>query len=430
MQPRFPSSTLRPNSSTPPILNKPLSALLSLVLFSLCTLFVRSALTLGGTGSISDQKKYEIYVNEGSENSLLTELNEAQEEEQSEEGIEDANEKAVMHEDPSEFDAVPSTPLLNPIETNKIISLRNPTGKQQQQSSEFTAQSDLISTDKKTSLAHDADTNDAKPLIFSSGIHLVTTFFRGKYSSDRLAELLTSLKLNLANPLVSYVHVLWQDVSPESFAQELAPYTHKLILSRVVSQPTYEQFFDYVNHHLKRGTIAIIANGDVYFDDSLKCLKPVDQDSPKFAWRPGMGKRPIFGLTRRHAPQCGEKPDYKDIYDLCDHYIGSHDVFVFAPPVSHDISSMLNHTQNWGLGAENIVIWEFNHSGEWRAFNPCDMVRANHLHCTGERAWSRLDEKNKLVFVSGKKYHNNVRKHGWIKPWYWRKTINCPHEMF
>ena len=58
------------------------------------------------------------------------------------------------------------------------------------------------------------------------------------------------------------------------------------------------------------------------------------------------------------------------------------------------------------------------------------MIRSSHLHCTQERAYSNFDENHRLVFVSSKRFNGGVRKHGWIKPWYWRRTIACPHEMF
>ena len=202
------------------------------------------------------------------------------------------------------------------------------------------------------------------------GVHLITTYFRGEYSKARTDEIATALRVNLENPLISFVHVLWQDQSPLELAQ-LAPLRSKLVLVRVAAQPTYQVFFEYASTALKRGALAVLANADIYFDDTLKCVKPVARDSRFFNWRPGMKRRPLLALTRRHAPECGAKPDYRHLFDLCDSYIGSHDVFIFAPPVPANITRMLNHTQNAGLGAENVVIWEFNHSKQWRAFNPC-----------------------------------------------------------
>lgn len=279
---------------------------------------------------------------------------------------------------------------------------------------------------------------------YSTGIHLITTFFRGKYSPERFEEILEVLRKNLRNPYITRVHVLWEDESPAGYLQSAAgadasarspPPTDaeraKLVLTRVPSQPTYLQLFSYVDRTLRRGSIAVLANGDIYFDDSLSCLRNVTPDSKRYRWDRTMGKRPFFSLTRRHAPECGRQKDYKRIFDLCEAYIGSHDVFVFAPPVSPRVYRSLNHTQNQGLGAENVVIWELNNSGEWRGMNPCDLIKSYHLHCTNERAYSVVDDATgRRVFLSGKRFNNGTWKHGWIKPWHWRKTITCGYEMF
>ena len=77
--------------------------------------------------------------------------------------------------------------------------------------------------------------------------------------------------------------------------------------------------------------------------------------------------------------------------DLCLEYMGSHDVMIFAPPVPRELTAKLNHTQNKGLGAENLVIWEFSNYNKgpfkkgYRVLNPCTMVHAIHMHCTNER---------------------------------------------
>jgi hypothetical protein len=262
----------------------------------------------------------------------------------------------------------------------------------------------------------------------AGGLHLITTYFSGTYSSERLGEIQACLAHNLANPHLRKIHILFEGSPPPISADS------KLVLTKMSHQPTYAELFDYANGFLKRGAVAIIANADVYFDDSLRCVQPPQPGTPRFALekqqRGGLGKRPFYGLTRRHAPECGDKPDYLKIYDLCEQYIGSHDAFIFAPPVAESIVKQLNHTQNAGLGAENVVIWALNHSGEWRGFNPCDLVLAYHLHCSQERAYSRIGADSRLVFVSGKQYNGGVRKHGWIKVYHWRKTITCPYEFW
>ena len=133
---------------------------------------------------------------------------------------------------------------------------------------------------------------------------------------------------------------------------------------------------------LYRGSIAIVTNSDIYFDDSLRQLEfgsPTSTNSTRSA----------FALSRRHAPECGKKRDWKSINDLCTHYIGSHDAFVFAPPVGARVLKNTDHTQNH-FGAENIVVWAFMWASPYkgRVYNPCQRIHAYHYHCVSERHYT------------------------------------------
>ena len=214
----------------------------------------------------------------------------------------------------------------------------------------------------------------------NAGVHLVTSFFKGTYRPKRVAELVEALRRNVANPAFEAVHVLWEDVNPRD---ELGmPNEPRLVTMKVKHQPTYQKFFMYSNIFLKRGAIVIIANSDLYFDNSLAKLRFGAPDN-RSDWRSAMA------LSRRHAPECGEKNDWRGTYDLCEHYIGSHDAFVFAPPVPEFVVRETKHTQNH-FGAENIVVWAFLWAKYFRGHvtNPCQRIRAFHLHCVPERHYT------------------------------------------
>jgi hypothetical protein len=227
--------------------------------------------------------------------------------------------------------------------------------------------------------------DDTNPSLTSwrsnQGVHLITSFFKGTYKNKRVAELLECVRRNVRNPAFEAVHVLWEDANPRlELAAELTPEENaRLVTSKVNQQPTYQRFFAYANYVLERGAIGIVANSDLYFDKSVGNLKfgsPGNQSN----WRSAMA------LSRRHAPECGTRNDWKSTYDLCQHYIGSHDAFVFAPPVPEFVLRETKHTQNH-FGAENIVVWAFLWSKYFRGHvtNPCLRVHAFHLHCIPER---------------------------------------------
>jgi hypothetical protein len=97
--------------------------------------------------------------------------------------------------------------------------------------------------------------------------------------------------------------------------------------------------------------------------------------------------RTAYALSRRHSDDCGTKNDWKGTYDLCLHYIGSHDAYVFAPSTPKRVLQNSYHTQNH-FGAENIIVWGFLWAVDYGVFNPCQRIHAFHLHCSGERHYS------------------------------------------
>lgn len=208
------------------------------------------------------------------------------------------------------------------------------------------------------------------PFNVSRGVHIITTFFMGNYHKKRKNEFLECLRRNLENPYVEAMHILWEDVNPRTLLPRNI--THKLVTSKIEKQPTYFRLFSYVNQILKRGSIAIVTNADIYFDQSLKQLKfgPLTKD-------PSKSVRTAYALSRRHSDECGSKNDWKSTYDLCLHYIGSHDAFVFAPPTPRRVLANSYHTQN-NFGAENIIVWGFLWAGNYRVFNPCQRIHAFH----------------------------------------------------
>ena len=54
----------------------------------------------------------------------------------------------------------------------------------------------------------------------ANGIHIITTFFKGSYSKNRVMEILNCLKKNMDNPHITAIHVLWEDVNPRDLLRD------------------------------------------------------------------------------------------------------------------------------------------------------------------------------------------------------------------
>ena len=224
------------------------------------------------------------------------------------------------------------------------------------------------------------------PAMFESGLHVISTFFHGKYHKRRFSEIVATLLANLENPYVRAVHLLWEKENPAQYVTSPA-LRKKLVLTQVQGQPTYARLFNYTNNVLQRGTIAVITNADIYFDSSLRCLRSVTPDNQHW----NSTKRLVLALSRRHTTLCGGKTDLNSHWDLCKEYIHSHDAFVFAPPVSRRVLMRTRHPQN-RYGAENIVIWELMKAGgvlrnvRSSLFSFCVLSMPHILHHTTTRA--------------------------------------------
>lgn len=243
----------------------------------------------------------------------------------------------------------------------------------------------------------------------SQGIHIITTFFKGSYKAARFSEIVATLISNLENPHVELVHALWERENPAKYIANYPNLMKKLVHMEVKKQPTYSSMFQYANQVLKRGSVAIITNADIYFDSSLRCLRGPSRDANVTLPRmDNMKGRIAYAVSRRHIPLCGvNKGDHGKHFDLCKDYVHSHDAFIFAPPVSERLIRQTNHPQN-RYGAENIVIHEFIMAG-YKVFNPCKKVLAMHLHCSDERHYT-------TSFIDGSNGGTGTLRHGTVWP--------------
>lgn len=260
-----------------------------------------------------------------------------------------------------------------------------------QDSSEYTGNSDL---DAHALLPMDLETDEnleamlakmlrvedlPSPNSWSSGRHLIVSYYEGSYQANRIQELRDILWTNLANEHLTAVHVILDSIDMENdYIQNVSQtFQHKLILVRMnpgVSQPTYACLFGYANRVLSRGSIGMISNSDIIIGNSIKCTREVTPASSVVYNQ--TERRLVLALSRHPAP-CGAR---KGEYDECFGYRGSHDTFIFAPPLSPSMISRLDFVQN-RLGAENRLLAEMRDKAGYRVANPCGTIKVTHLHC-------------------------------------------------
>ena len=110
-------------------------------------------------------------------------------------------------------------------------------------------------------------------------VHLIVGYYvaNGNKGSSRRRqnELDVCFLTNLANPYISYVHVLLEDDDHIKAISAMVPeaFVPKLRLHLIRHRPTFKDAFEYANGQLS-GQLCILANADIFFDHSLSRIYP------------------------------------------------------------------------------------------------------------------------------------------------------------
>ncbi|PJF18103.1 hypothetical protein PSACC_02088 [Paramicrosporidium saccamoebae] len=126
--------------------------------------------------------------------------------------------------------------------------------------------------------------------------------------------------------------------------------------------------FRFASRYLPGKTV-ILANLDIYFDATLRLLKSdqwLSVSAMYFLSRYESDERISIGT------QCGPA------------YMGSHDSFVFVPPLPRALVERTNQLALGMPGMENRMIHDFRRAGI-RILNPCKSIRSWHSHRSGVR---------------------------------------------
>jgi len=172
----------------------------------------------------------------------------------------------------------------------------------------------------------------------------------------RAAEYAECLERNCALSRIEQVHVFCEDDSRPKASPKV-----KIIALR--HRPRFSDLFEHANGELV-GRICIIANSDIYFDQTIQHFTFTDFTDL------------LFCLSRWNVDENGQTK-------LVDGARGSQDAWIFRAPIKP-------FTNDWPLGllaCDNRLAYEAQVAG-LRLLNPCVSVHANHLHLTGVHNWT------------------------------------------
>jgi hypothetical protein len=197
-------------------------------------------------------------------------------------------------------------------------------------------------------------------------MNLLVGFYQ---DSDRARtdEFLECLRRNSTNACIDSITVFIEDtVSPEHLRCDLkAPVLVKLDFVPHRRRLRFDELFDYANQRFP-GSGVIIANGDIWFDETLTAL-----ENESLSGR-------MLCLSRWDEDAAGalhhfDRPD-------------SQDAWVFEPPLPKIAAEFFLGTP----GCDNRLAYEAERAG-LLVCNPSRSLRARHLHKSGVRRYSQQD---------------------------------------
>jgi hypothetical protein len=206
---------------------------------------------------------------------------------------------------------------------------------------------------------------------------LITSLYFEK-NRERELEYLECLQRNLESGIFHHIHVFY-DTSSDGAGSRLLNFIQNsgIGLSYIEGRLTYSDIFSYANESL-RGQLVVIANGDIYFNETLERAKAIDLQDIVLAitrWDELSDGNIILRdhLTSRNSQKGG----------LLDETGGKQDAWIFRAPLR------LEHECPFPLGTlycDGFLNFQLLKSERVRVYNPCLDIQCCHLHKSDIRA--------------------------------------------
>jgi hypothetical protein len=186
---------------------------------------------------------------------------------------------------------------------------------------------------------------------------LITTFYH-EQNTDRRNEFLHALKLNAENTQIQKVYILCE--SGEEFIRN---FSLKIEIVKFENRPKFKDLILFANT-LSNTVIKIIANTDIYFDETLSKALHVKE-------------KEVYCLTRWNHEDDGQIqffPNFK-----------SQDSWIFRDTLPDKIGDFFLGVP----GCDNRLAAEFIANG-FKINNPSLSIHSIHLHATEKRTYHKV----------------------------------------
>ena len=191
-------------------------------------------------------------------------------------------------------------------------------------------------------------------------IRLITSYYRDSNIS-RQKEIDFCLGLNIDNKSIDEILILNEEGS--------LPIENDKIKQIKFSRPKFKDFFNTINDITNKDDINILANTDIFFNDSLSNIDKLDLTNKVIAllrWEYN-GGNPIIPIRRGDCQDSWIWAGEMKSLDDSDFYLGK-------------------------LGCDNRIAWELKNVG-YSLTNDCNLIQSVHVHETKKRNYKRLGDQ-------------------------------------
>ena len=209
--------------------------------------------------------------------------------------------------------------------------------------------------------------------------HLMIEYHVPK-NEDRHEEYLTCLRENIKNPHIEKVHIflesnrkrppiedpkiVYAKVKRKTYEEQkkanISEHDKKYLTKKDQSRATYSDYFRYARENLS-GKNCIIANSDIFFDETLEVINGVD-----------LG-RTMLCLSRWDIKK-GLGGDAVKLFNRPD----SQDSWIFTSPMNEKVEEEATFFLG-RIGCDNKLAW-IAHNAGLKLTNPANQIITKHLH--------------------------------------------------
>ncbi len=186
--------------------------------------------------------------------------------------------------------------------------------------------------------------------------------------SNRNDELLRCLSININNKCIDNIFCICNNEGDSPLLDD-----DRVSVLILKSRPTYNVFFQIISKYVNINDWNIIANTDIYFDDTISLIQKY------------VKPKTLIALTRWEV--LGTQMKFLNRADSQDTWL-----FKGHPKVNCDF-------QMGTPGCDNVLADRFHRAG-WMVINPSKTIKTFHLHTSNVRNYSvnnRLQPPYKLI---------------------------------